>query len=287
MKDKICLVTGATSGIGKVTALELARMGATVIVVARDPARGQATVDEIGRATGSSQVSTMLCDFASQASIRRLAEEYRRTHDRLHVLVNNAGVILGPREVTEDGLEATFAINHIGYFLLTNLLLDVLRTSAPARVVSVASGAHMQGRLDLDDLQHERSYSAFGAYAASKLANIAWSAELARRLAGTGVTANTMHPGAVATRWGDSGSAFFRLLLKVGRPFLRNPQKGAETVIHLATSPDVEGVTGKYFFNRRPVTPSRQARDPETGRRLWEASERLVARSAAAATEAA
>jgi NAD(P)-dependent dehydrogenase (short-subunit alcohol dehydrogenase family) len=282
MKDKICLVTGATSGIGKITALELARKGATVVVVARDPARAKATVDEIGRATGSSRVSTMLCDFASQASIRRLADEYRRTHDKLHVLVNNAGVILGPREVTADGLEATFAINHVGYFLLTNLLLDVLRASAPARIVNVASGAHFQGKLDFDDLQLERSYTGFGAYAASKLANVAWSAELARRLAGTGVTANSVHPGAVATRWGDSGSSFFRFILKLGRPFLRSPEKGAETVIHLASSPEVEGVTGEYFHDRRRAKASREARDPETGRKLWEASEKLVARSAAA-----
>ena len=278
------MVTGATAGIGKVTALELAKRGATVIAVGRDPAKGKATVAEIKQASGNHDVHLLLCDFSSQSSIRKLAAAYRAEHDRLHVLVNNAGAILGERRVTEDGVEGTFATNHIGYFLLTNLLLDVIEASAPARIVNVASEAHHTTNLDFDDLQYERrSYSPMGAYGASKLANIAWSAELARRHEGKGVTANSLHPGVIASNFGQSGPGWMRFGMKLVAPLLTHPAKGAATALYLATSPDVEGVTGKYWKNKKAVTPNRQARDPETGRRLWDVSKALVEKSAAKA----
>jgi NAD(P)-dependent dehydrogenase (short-subunit alcohol dehydrogenase family) len=283
MKGKVTMVTGATAGIGKVTALELARLGATVVAVGRDPHKGEATVAEIRQASGNQDVHLLLCDFSSQASIRKLAAAFKAKHDRLHVLVNNAGAILGEKRVTEDAVEGTLATNHLGYFLLTELLLDVLKASAPARIVSVASEAHKTG-IDLEDLNFERrAYAPMGAYGASKLANIAWSAELARRLEGTGVTANSLHPGVIASSFGQSGPGWMRFGVKLVAPLLSSPEKGAATTLYLATSPAVEGVTGKYFKDKKPVKPSRQASDPETGRRLWALSEALVAKSAPAA----
>jgi NAD(P)-dependent dehydrogenase (short-subunit alcohol dehydrogenase family) len=284
MKGRICLVTGTTAGIGKVTALELAKQGATVVTVARDPARGEATVAEIKQASGNADVHFLLGDLSSQASIRKLAAAYRAKFDRLHVLVNNAGAILGEHRITDDGVEATFATNHIGYFLLTNLLLDVVQASAPARIVSVASDVHYQATLDFDDLRFERrGYSPMGAYSMSKLANVVWTAELASRLEGKGVTANSLHPGVIASNFGQSGPAWMRFGVKLIAPLLTSPEKGAATTIHLATSPEVEGVTGKYFKNKKPVSPHKAASDPETRRRLWEASEKLVEKSAAQA----
>lgn len=283
MKGKTCLVTGATAGIGKVTALELAKRGATVAVVGRDAAKGEATVAEIKQVSGNPDVHLLRCDFSSQASIRALAAAYRAKFDRLHVLVNNAGAILGDRRVTEDGIEATFATNHIGYFLLTNLLLDVLEASAPARIVNVASEAHKSG-IDLDDVNFERrAYVSLSAYGASKLANIAWSAELARRLEGKRVTSNSLHPGVIASNFGQSGPSWMRFGVKLVAPLMMSPEKGARTTLYLATSPEVEGVTGKYFKGKRPVTPSRDAHDPELGKRLWTLSEALVAKSASQA----
>ncbi len=283
MKGKVCIVTGATSGIGRVTALELAKMGATVVAVARDPAKGRSLLDEL-RGAGSGDAHLLLCDFSAQTAVRQLASDFKAKFDRLDVLVNNAGAILGERRVTADGLEATFATNHLGYFLLTHLLLDVLKASAPARVVSVASEAHRNARLDWDDLQYvRRPYSATGAYGASKLANIAWSAELARRLAGTRVTSNSLHPGVVATNFGQSGSPLVRMGVKLIRPFLIDAVKGADTSTYLASSLEVTEVSGKYFIKRKPAQPNRQAGDPETGKRLWEISEKLVATSVAAA----
>lgn len=278
------MVTGATAGIGKVTALELAKLGATVVTVGRDPGKGEATVAEIKAASGNGDVHGMLCDFSSQASIRALATTFRAKFDRLHVLVNNAGAILGERRTTEDGVEATFATNHIGYFLLTNLLLDVLKATAPARIVNVASEAHKSTKLDFSDPQFERrGYAPMAAYGASKLANIAWSAELARRLEGTGVTSNSLHPGVIASNFGQSGPGWMRFGVKLFAPLFITPEKGAATTLYLATSPEVEGVTGKYFKNKKAVTPNSQARDPETGRQLWAHSEKLVEKSAAKA----
>jgi NAD(P)-dependent dehydrogenase (short-subunit alcohol dehydrogenase family) len=284
MKGKVILVTGATAGIGKVTALELARKGATVVLVGRDPAKAEATVAEIRQATGNDAVEALLCDVSSQAAVRKLAADYRAKHDRLDVLVNNAGAILGERKTTADGIEATFATNHLAYFLLTELLLDLLRASAPARVVSVASDAHRSTKLDLDDPQYERRpYASMSSYGASKLANILWSAELARRLEGSGVTANALHPGVIASNFGQSGPGWMRFGVKLFAPLLSSPENGARTTLHLATSPEVEGITGKYWKDSKPAKPSAAAQDMAAAKRLWEISEALVAKSAARA----
>ncbi len=285
MKGRICLVTGVTAGIGKATARALAAQGATVVAVARDAARGQAAVDEIRSATGSEAVHLRLCDVSSQADVRRFAAAFRAEHERLHVLVNNAGAIFGERTLTADGIEATFATNHLGYYLLTELLLDVLQASAPARVVSVASSAHRGATLDFDDLQFaRRAYTSLGVYAASKLANVLWSAELARRLSGTGVTANALHPGVIGSNFARAaGPGWMRFGLKLLRPFLLTPEKGAATSVYLASSPEVLGVSGQYFDAKKAVAPHPLASDAEARRRLWAISEELTARSAATA----
>ena len=282
MHGKLVMVTGANSGIGKVTARELARRGAHVVAVCRDPARGEAAVAEIRRQTGGT-IELMVCDFASQRSIRDLADDFRHRHARLDVLVNNAGAILGTRSATEEGHETTFAVNHLGYFLLPRELTDVLVASRPARIVNVASEAHRAGHLDFDDLSAARRWSPMRAYGTSKLANICFTLELARRLEGHGVTANCLHPGVVATSFGTTGSSLFRFAVKLVQPFLIDADKGAETTIHLACSADVEGLTGGYFIRKKPAKPSREARDPEVARRLWEASEALTGAPAVAA----
>jgi NAD(P)-dependent dehydrogenase (short-subunit alcohol dehydrogenase family) len=279
LKGKVCVVTGASSGIGKVTSRELARQGAKVIAVVRDRQRGESALAHIREAAAGCDVSLAICDFASQRSIRRLAAELLADHPAIHVLVNNAGGVLGERRLTEDGIESTFAVNHLGYFLLTELLLERLRASAPARIVSVASEAHRRGHLDWDDLSAARRFDSFRAYGTSKLSNIAFTFELARRLEGSGVTANAVHPGVVATNFGASGGSLMRLAVKLARPFFRTEDKGADTIIWLASSPEVERVTGKYFIDRHETRASREASDPEIGRKLWEVSERLVSAS--------
>jgi NAD(P)-dependent dehydrogenase (short-subunit alcohol dehydrogenase family) len=284
VKGKIAIVTGATSGIGRVTARELARTGAEVVLVARDATRGEETVAEIRRTTGNPLVSVVIGDVASQASVRRVAAEFLAKHDRLHLLVNNAGAIVGERILTDDGLEKTFATNHLAYFLLTNLLLDALKASGAARVVSVASNLHRTAQLDFDDLQYERRrYVPMQAYSQSKLANMVWSAELARRLAGTKVTSNALHPGIIASNISSTGPGWMRFGMKLVAPFLLSPDKGAETTLHVATSPDLEGVTGKYFEKKKPCEPGAAALDASAGPRLWAISEELTNRTAAAA----
>jgi len=276
MKGKICLVTGASSGIGKMTALGLARMGATVIALCRDKGRGEAAVADIKAKSGSDAVSLELCDLASQRGIRSFAADFKSRNERLDVLVNNAGLIIGERTLTEDGIEATFALNHLGYFLLTHLLLDLLEKSAPARIVNVASEAQRAGHINFDDLGGERGYSPMRAYCQSKLANILFTYELAKRLEGKGVTVNCLHPGAVATNFGQSGTGFFRFLMKLGKPFLLTDAQGAETSIYLASAPEVERTTGKYFAKKRELRSSKESYDPEVTRRLWEVSEKLT-----------
>lgn len=282
MNGKLVMVTGANSGIGKVAARELAKLGAHVVAVCRDPARGEAAVADVRKESGGN-VELMLCDFASQRSIRELAEDFRRKHGRLDVLVNNAGSILGRRSLTEDGYETTFAVNHLGYFLLTRELLDLLVAGRPSRIVNVASEAHRTGHLDFDDLFASRRYSAMRAYGTSKLANICFTFELARRLEGRGVTANCLHPGVVATNFGASASSLFRFAVKAVQPFLLDADQGAATSIYLASSPDVEGVTGKYFIRKKVAKTSSEAADPAVARRLWEVSEQLTHASAVAA----
>lgn len=276
MGGKICLITGSTSGIGKVTALELAKLGATVVMVSRDRGRGEAARSELAARSGNGAIDLLIADLSSQAAIHQLAQEFKSRYDRLHVLVNNAGAVNTRRALTVDGLETTFAVNHLAYFLLTNLLLDVLKAGAPARIVSVSSGAHTSGTIRFDDLQGRRRYSAFGAYGQSKLANILFTYELARRLAGTGVTANCLHPGGVATGFGRNNGGAIGLLFRLIGPLLRTPEQGAETVVYLASAPEVEGVSGKYFVDKRETRSSAESYDQAIARRLWQVSAELT-----------
>ena len=274
---KTVLVTGATSGIGLEASVALARRGARLVMVGRDPGRTEAAVADVRARSGSREVSHLLCDFSSLAAIRGLAEAFLAGHDRLHVLVNNAGGVNKTRRLTVDGIEATFAVNHLGYFLLTNLLSDLLVRSAPARVVTVASVGHRQGTLDFDDLGYERGYSIMRAYTRSKLANVLFAAELARRLEGTGVTSNSLHPGAVATNIWSGAPTWAKPIIQIlFRPFFISPEKGAAAIVQLAASPDLEGVTGKYFEKGKAVTPAPLAQDPALAKRLWGVSAALV-----------
>jgi retinol dehydrogenase 14 len=277
VRGKNILITGATNGIGLEAAVELARRGARVVMVGRDLRRTEAAVAEVKARSGSAEVSHLLCDFSSQADIRRLAEEVKACLDRLDVLVNNAGAVNKKRGVTVDGIETTFAVNHLGYFLLTNLLLDLLARSAPVRVVTVASEAHRQGTLDFSDLGYERGYAIMRAYSRSKLANVLFAAELARRLAGSGVTSNSLHPGTVATNiWSGAPTWAKPLIQLFFRPFFLSAEKGAATIVQLAASPELEGVTGKYFERGKPVTPAPLAQDEALAKRLWKVSAEMV-----------
>ncbi len=284
LAGKVALVTGATSGIGAITARALAGMGATVIVVGRSAAKGQATVDEIRRATGNGAVEALTADLSSQADVRKLAARVVAGHPKLDILVNNAGAMFTKRRESVDGIEMTLALNHLGYFLLTDLLLDPLKAAGSARVVVVSSDAHkMVRRLDLDDLQSRKSYGGLSVYSKSKLLNILFTRELARRLAGTGVTANCLHPGVVATNFAvsDNGLAG-KLIRKAFDLFSISAEQGADTPIYLASSPEVEGVTGRYFTKRKDVEPTKLAQDDGAARRLWELSESLVGATARA-----
>lgn len=273
---KTVLVTGATNGIGFEASIELARRGARVVMVGRD-ARRTETARAAVLDRGGAQVEALLCDFSSQAAIRALAESFRARHDRLHVLVNNAGGVNKARRLTADGIEATFAVNHLGYFLLTNLLLDLLVQSAPARVVTVSSIGHRQGTLDFDDLGYEKGYGIMRAYTRSKLANVLFANELARRLAGTGVTSNSLHPGAVATGiWAGAPWWAKPIVQILFRPFFISAQRGAATIVQLACDPALEGVSGRYFEEGVEMEPAPLARDEALARRLWDASAALT-----------
>jgi retinol dehydrogenase 12 len=283
LSGKVCLLTGATSGIGRAAADALARTGVTLVLVGRDAARTEETVRAVRQASGKAQVEGLVADLSLRSEVRRLAAAFRARHQRLHVLVNNAGAIFTRREETAEGTERTLALNHLGYFLLTQELLEVLKASAPSRIVNVASAAHQGMRLNFDDLENRKSYSGFRVYGQSKMMNILFTVELARRLASTGVTANALHPGAVATGFGRNSPGLFHALVALGAPFLRTPVQGAETLVYLATAAEVEGVSGKYFVKCREARPSPAARDAETAAMLWDASEELVgARTAAA-----
>jgi len=286
MTGKVCLVTGANQGIGKETAVALAWMGATVVMTSRDRAKGEAALADVRSRSGRQDAELMLADFGSFASIRQLAADFKAKHDRLDVLVNNAGAIITTRSETADGFETTFGVNHLGYFLLTNLLLDTVKASAPSRIVNVASRAHLRSEMDFDDLNSRRGrYSAMRTYARSKLANVLFTYELARRLQGTGVTANCLHPGVVRTGFGKNNSGYAKLLFQtfqvVARPFILSPEKGAATSIYLASSPEVEGVTGKYFVDCRETQSSPASYDEGAQRKLWEVSEELCELKAA------
>lgn len=280
MKNKTVMVTGATGGIGRVTALEIARQGATVVIVGRNEAKARGIVSAIQNETGNERVSYLLADLSSISATKALAEEYRSKFDRLDVLVNNAGAIFMTRGETVDGFENTFALNHlVGYFYLTSLLLDVIVASAPARIVSVSSGAHSFGGMNFDDLQGKEKYSGWLAYGQSKLANVLFTYELARRLEGTGVTANALHPGFVASNFGRTNnreSTLQRVGLRMSQIMAVSEEKGAATSIYLATSPEVEGVTGKYFQNCKPKNSSKASYSRADQSRLWQVSEQLL-----------
>ena len=276
MGGKTVLVTGGTSGIGKATAVAMAAMGADVVVTGRDPERGGLAVEEIRAESTGGSVELMLADLAVQAEVRRLAEEFRERHDRLNVLVNNAGLVQSERTETPDGIETTLAVNHLAPFLLTNLLLDLLKKSAPSRVVTVSSEAQRWGNINFEDLQSRRNYKGMPVYGMTKLANIMFTYELADRLKGTGVTATCVHPGAVNTRFGTSDRGPMTLLFRLSKPFMRTPEQGADTVIHLASSWEVEGVSGKYYSDRKWIEPQEVALAPDARRKLWEASEELT-----------
>ncbi|MGH8127286.1 MAG: SDR family oxidoreductase [Gammaproteobacteria bacterium] len=277
LSGKTILVTGATSGIGCEAAAAFAAAGAHTVIVGRNQDKTDAMLAEIKGRSGSNAVEALLCDFSSQAAIRKLAQRILDRYPRLDVLVNNAGGVHAQRTLTEDGIEATFAVNHLGYFLLTLLLLDRLVASAPARIVNVASTAHYRGTLDFDDLGFEQGYAIMKAYARSKLANVLFTRELAKRLEGRGVTVNALHPGVVATHiWDGAPSWTQPLFAVVKRVFMTTPSQGAETIIYLATYPDVADVSGLYFEKNRPKEPSKLACDDAIAERLWVESERLT-----------
>jgi len=280
MTGKTVVVTGGNSGIGKQTALNLARAGARVVVTARDAARGETAVSDLRAHNVSGEVELVVFDLGDLASVRSGAAEILAICDRIDVLVNNAGVVLSERRESADGFEATFAVNHLGPFLLTEALLDRMKESAPGRIVNVASTAHKGARhgLDFNDLQSTRRYRGMQAYSRSKLANIYFTTELARRLEGSSVTANCLHPGTVATGYGRDGdtNGVFAIALKISAPFFLTPEKGARTSIFLASSPEVSGVSGKYFVKCKPHLPSKAARDDQAAKRLWQISEELV-----------
>jgi NAD(P)-dependent dehydrogenase (short-subunit alcohol dehydrogenase family) len=275
MNEKICLVTGANSGIGKVTAKALAAGGASVIMVSRNRDKGEAARDEIVRKTGNENVDLMIADFSDLSQIRRLAANVKAKYPRLHTLVNNAGTFIDKRTLTVDGYEATFAVNHLGYFLLTKELLGLMKSSAPARIVNVASDAHNRGHIHFDDLNLENGYGAWKAYCQSKLANVLFTYELARRLEGTGVTANCLHPGVVGTNLFNTVGGLAGKIVRLFTPFMRTPEKGADTIIWLASSPEVEGGAGKYFSDRKEQATNPESYDTSVAARLWEVSERM------------
>jgi NAD(P)-dependent dehydrogenase (short-subunit alcohol dehydrogenase family) len=271
MDRKICLITGGTRGIGFETARELARLGAHVVIVGHDPGHGRQAVKAIG-----SSAELLLADLSSQRSIHALSDEVHRRYDRLHVLVNNAGGLFPQRTLSEDGLERTLALNHLAYYMLSLLLVDLLQVGAPSRIINVASQAHERARVDFDDLQSQRHYGGLAVYRASKLENLWFSYELARRLSGTGVTVNAMHPGTVATGLGMQAPSWFKSVKSILRPFFRSPRDGASTAIYLASSPEVETVTGGYFVDCRPQRSSARSFDRAAHRRMWALSEQLT-----------
>jgi NAD(P)-dependent dehydrogenase (short-subunit alcohol dehydrogenase family) len=276
MQTKICLITGATSGIGQAAAMGLAKKGATVIVAGRDIKRCQSTVAHIQQETGNFHVDYLLGDLSIQAQVRKMTENFKSRYQRLDVLVNNAGAIFLRRKVSPDGIEMNFALNHLAYFLLTNLLLDTLKASAPARIVNVASNSHYGQHLDFDNLELKHGYNPLRAYGRSKLCNLYFTYELARRLEGKCVTVNAMHPGFVSTNMGVNNGWLVKLFLPLIHRNSLTPEQGASTAVYLASSPDVEGVTGKFFVRERERKSDPVSYDESAARRLWEVSEKMT-----------
>ncbi len=274
MQGKTVVITGATSGIGEVAAIRLAEQGARIVFTARDQARADDTMAALKKANAGADHVLHLADLSRLSEMKRVAGELAR-EPQIDVLVNNAGALFNKRQETADGLEMTFALNHMAYFVVTNLLLGKLKPGA--RIVSVASNAHRGARLDFADLQSRKSYVGFPVYARSKLCNILFNRELARRIAGSGVTANALHPGFVATRFGDNSGGLMRTVLKVAKPIgAISPEEGAKTIIYLASSPDAADVTGEYFYECKPATPTAEARNDADARKLWEISEGIA-----------
>jgi NAD(P)-dependent dehydrogenase (short-subunit alcohol dehydrogenase family) len=274
MEGKICMITGANSGIGKATAIGLAKMSATVVIVCRNKERGEPALKEIIEKTGNNKVDLFLCDLSSLESIQNLTTEFKNKYQNLHVLINNAGVMLSKRVSSVDGFEMNFAVNHLAPFLLTNILLDILKKSAPSRIINVASAAHKYGAVDFEDLQGEHKKHRFmGLYGDSKLALMLTSYEFSRRLEGTGVSLNTVHPGVVNTNLGVDRSKPKKGIV---RRFFKKPEKGAETSIYLASSPEVEGITGKYFINKQEQKSSEDTYNEKFAKKLWDISIKMV-----------
>ena len=275
MNEKVVLVTGGTSGIGKAAAMELARQGMIVVFTSRDSRKGEDTLEEIRTKTGNDNVHMLELDLASLDSIRQLSKDFKSGFNRLDVLINNAGGYYGYRKTTRDGFEYTFGVNHLGHFVLTNLLKEQLVFSR-ARIINVSSEAQKVAKINFDDLMLENNYHGFKAYSQAKLANIIFTYELAHIWGDTGVTANAVHPGAVGTNFGAEARPFFRSMIRVGKPFLKSPEQGADSIVYLAASPEVKGITGKYFARRRVISSAPGSDDPEVWRRLWEVSEELT-----------
>lgn len=276
MQRKVVVITGATSGIGQVAAEGLAGMGARMVLVARDKARGEAAMARLSERAPGVAHSIHYADLSRLGEMKRVAAEIAAAEPRIDVLINNAGALFGSRQVTEDGLELTFATNHMAYFVLTLGLRERLLASAPARVVNTSSDAHKGYKLDFDDLQSSQGYSGFKAYGRSKLCNILYTRELARRMASTKVTANCLHPGFVATRFGDQSGGIVSKVVRIAKTFAISPEKGAETIVYLASSPEVANVSGGYFYKCRPATPTKDAQDDAAAQRLWLETEKLA-----------
>lgn len=276
MNGKICLVTGATSGLGLVTAQALAQQGATVIGVGRSPEKIAIALNQIKQQTGNPNVEFWQADLSVQQDIRQLVQQFNSRYQHLHVLVNNAGAVILKRQQSADGIEMTFALNHLAYFLLTNLLLETLKVSVPSRIINVSSLAHQRGKINFDDLQGHKGYIGFRAYSQSKLANLLFTYELARQLEGTGVTVNAVHPGVVATNFGTNNGWLGRLLRPLFNQGAVTPQEGAQTIIYLATSPEVESVTGKYFVKQKAVSSSSTSYDQAIAKQLWLVSAQMT-----------
>jgi NAD(P)-dependent dehydrogenase (short-subunit alcohol dehydrogenase family) len=277
MIGKVCIVTGSNSGIGKETTLALTGMGATVVMAVRDLERGTTAREEIIKRIGKDTIDLMICDLSSTKSIRQFVEEFSAKYDRLDVLINNAGAGFGKRQVTEDGFEMSLAVNYLGPFLLTRELLPLLERSAPSRVINLSSGVHTRAKIDFDDIQSESKYSGMSAYGSTKLMILMYTYELARRLEGTGVTANVVHPGFAATNLGaNMGGLGSRIGFKLMRPFQINAEKGAETSVYVATSPELEGVSGRYFAKSLEKPSSEESYDEAAQKRLWDIAESLL-----------
>jgi NAD(P)-dependent dehydrogenase (short-subunit alcohol dehydrogenase family) len=279
MKGKTIVATGATSGIGEAAVLKLAGLGARIVFIARDETRAEATLRKLEAKAPGAGHRIHLADLSSMAETRKVGAAIAGSEPRIDVLINNAGALFSARQVTPESLEFTFALNHMAYFALTRALRDKLVASAPARIVSTSSTAHQGASLDFDDLQSAKGYGGLKVYGRSKLANILFTRELAQRLAGTGVTANCLHPGVVATRFGESSGGFAGLAIPFLRPFFLSPEKGADTIVYLASSAEVEKTTGEYFVKRKIAEPSPAARDDAAAKRLWDASETLAAKA--------